>query len=175
MVVPLVSRGQIAGIITFVYTQESGRRYGRDDPPLAEELAVHAAHAFENARLMKNLTASETRFRIALAGARTVVYEQDTSLRYVWYYNPVVPKNLLGKTHEQELPAEEAALLTRAKRRVLEAGRARATRRWTSRSAPRNAGISARRSSRCATTPARSSASSAPRPTSPSSSARNSN
>ena len=122
MVVPLVTRGQIAGIITFAYTQESGRRYGRDDPPLAEELAVHAAHAFENARLMKNLTASETRFRIALAGARTVVYEQDTSLRYVWYYNPVVPRNLLGKTHEQELPAEEAALLTRAKRRVLEQG-----------------------------------------------------
>ena len=122
MVVPLVTRGQIAGIITFVYTEESGRRYGRDDPPLAEELAVHAAHAFENARLMKNLTASETRFRIALAGARTVVYEQDTSLRYVWYYNPVVPRNLLGKTHEQELPAEEAALLTRAKRRVLEQG-----------------------------------------------------
>ena len=30
--------------------------------------------------------------------------------------------DLLGKTHEQRLPAEEAALLTRAKRRVLEQG-----------------------------------------------------
>jgi PAS domain-containing protein len=79
MVVPLVTRGQIAGIVTFAYTKESGRRYGRDDPPLAEELAVHAAHAFENARLMKNLTASETRFRIALAGARTVRWCPGTS------------------------------------------------------------------------------------------------
>ena len=73
---------------------------------------MHAAHAFENARLMKDLKASETRFRIALAGARTAVYEQDTSLRYVWYYNPLVPQEPLGKTHEQELPADEAAMLT---------------------------------------------------------------
>ena len=122
MVVPLVSRGQITGIITFAYTKESGRRYGRDDPPVAEEIALHAAQAFENARLMKDLKASETRFRIALAGARTAVYEQDTALRYVWYYNPLMSRNLLGKTHEQELPADEAALLTRAKRRVLEEG-----------------------------------------------------
>jgi GAF domain-containing protein len=85
MVVPLVSRGQISGIMTFLYTDESGRRYGRDDPAIAEEIALHAAQTFENARLMKNLKASESRFRIALAGARTVVYEQDTALRYVWY------------------------------------------------------------------------------------------
>jgi GAF domain-containing protein len=97
MVVPLVTRGQIAGIVTFAYTKESGRRYGRDDPPLAEELAVHAAHAFENARLMKNLTASETRFRIALAGARTVVYEQGhvAALRLV--LQPGVPRNLWAR------------------------------------------------------------------------------
>ena len=87
--------------MTFAYTAESGRRYGRDDPPVAEEIALHAAHAFENARLMKDLKASETRFRIALAGARTAVYEQDTSLRYVWYYNPLVRSDLLGKTDEQ--------------------------------------------------------------------------
>ena len=43
MVVPLVSRGQINGIMTLAYTKQSGRRYGRDDPPIAEELALHAA------------------------------------------------------------------------------------------------------------------------------------
>ena len=122
MVLPLVSRGQISGIITFLYTNESGRRYGRDDPPVAEEIALHAAQAFENARLMKDLKASETRFRIALAGARTAVYEQDTALRYVWYYNPLLSQNLLGKTHAEELPADEARILTTAKRRVLEEG-----------------------------------------------------
>jgi len=122
MVVPLVARGQITGIITFAYTAESGRRYGRDDPPVAEEVALHAAHAFENTRLMRDLKAGETRFRIALAGARTGVYEQDTALRYVWNYNPLLPGDLLGKTDEQILPADEAELLTKAKRRVLEEG-----------------------------------------------------
>jgi PAS domain S-box-containing protein len=122
MVVPLVSRGEIAGIVTCAYTEDSGRRYGRDDPALAEELALHAAHAFENARLMKDLQSSEARFRIALAGARTSVYEQNTSLRYVWYYSPLVPRDLIGQTHEESLPAEEAAVLTRLKRRVLDEG-----------------------------------------------------
>ena len=122
MVVPLVSRGQIAGIITCAYTEESGRRYGRDDPALAEELALHAAQAFENARLMKDLQSSEARFRIALAGARTSVYEQNTSLRYVWCYSPLVARDMIGKTHEESLPHDEAATLTRLKRRVLDEG-----------------------------------------------------
>ena len=39
---------------------------------------------------MKDLKASEIAVRIALAGARTAVYEQDTSLRYVWHYNPLL-------------------------------------------------------------------------------------
>ena len=65
---------------------------------------------------------SEARFRVALAGARTAVYEQDRSLRYVWYYNPLVPVNLLGKTHEEGLPPDEAAVMTAAKRHVLEVG-----------------------------------------------------
>ncbi len=122
MVVPLVSRGQITGIMTLAYTKQSGRRYGRDDPSIAEELALHAARTFENARLMKDLMATEARFRVAIAGARTIVYEQDLSLRYVWYYNPVVPVNLVGKTHEEALPPDEAAMLTAAKRHVLEVG-----------------------------------------------------
>jgi signal transduction histidine kinase len=122
MVVPLVSRGQINGIMTLAYTSQSGRRYGRDDPPIAEELALHTARALENARLMKELVASEARFRIAMAGARTIVYEQDLSLRYVWYHNPIVPGDLVGKTHEEALPPDEAAMLTAAKRHVLEVG-----------------------------------------------------
>jgi signal transduction histidine kinase len=122
LVVPLVSRGQLTGIITCIYTAESDRRYSRDDPALAEELALHAAQAFENARLMKELKSTEARFRIALAGAQTSVYEQDRSLRYVWHYSPVVPVDMLGKTHEESCPAEEAALLTALKRRVLDEG-----------------------------------------------------
>jgi PAS domain S-box-containing protein len=122
MVVPMVSRGKVSGIITCGYTAESNRRYGRDDPPLIEEVALHAAHAFENARLVKELKASEARFRVALAGARTAVYEQDTSLRYVWCYNPMATCDLVGKTQEEAYPPDEAALLTRVKRRALERG-----------------------------------------------------
>jgi PAS domain S-box-containing protein len=122
MVLPLTSRGRIAGLVTFAYTTESGRRYGRDDFLLAEELAVHAAHMIENARLMKELRLSEARFRVALSGARTMVYAQDRSLRYVWYYNPMVPGSHVGDTHEDAFPPEEAAFLTKMKQHVLDTG-----------------------------------------------------
>jgi PAS domain S-box-containing protein len=122
MVVPLVVRGEDAGIMTLFYTAESGRRYGRDDPMLAEELALHAAHTLENARLMSEVRSSEARFRIALAAARTVVYQQDRSLRYVSYYNPLVAGSRVGKTEEDIMPHEEAVELRRMKRCVLDTG-----------------------------------------------------
>jgi len=113
MLVPVVSRGQIAGIVSFIYTNESGRRYGRDDPALAEEFTVHAANIIETARLMKELKASESRFRVALAGARTVVYEQDRSLRYVYYYNPLTTFSAVGKTPDELFPPDQAAVVNR--------------------------------------------------------------
>jgi signal transduction histidine kinase len=122
MIVPLVSRTKVTGVVTFAFTSQSGRRYGGDDPELAEEVALHAAHALENAWLMKDLKASEARFRVALAGARTVVFEQDTSLRYTWYYNPLTATDLQGKAPEESLPADEAAVLRTTKRRVIENG-----------------------------------------------------
>ncbi len=50
MVVPLGTRGHIAGAITLV-TAESGRRYGPSDLALAEDLARRVAIAIDNARL----------------------------------------------------------------------------------------------------------------------------
>src|SRR5215212_7729436 len=50
--VPLVARGRTLGVITLV-SAESGRRYGRADLELAEELARHAALAVDNARLYR--------------------------------------------------------------------------------------------------------------------------
>jgi PAS domain S-box-containing protein len=122
MVVPLVVRGEDAGIMTLIYTDESGRRYGRDDPALAEELALHAAHTLENARLVNEIRSSDARFRTALAAARTAVYEQDRSLRYVSYYNPIVTRSRVGKTEEDLFPHEEAALLSKVKKHVLDTG-----------------------------------------------------
>jgi signal transduction histidine kinase len=122
MVQPVVSRGEIAALLTLIYTTESGRRYGRDAPALGEELALHAAHIIENARLLKAIRESDARFRVCVASARTVVYEQDEALRYVWYHNPIVPISLVGKTHDEAFPADEANVLTERKRHVLESG-----------------------------------------------------
>ncbi len=122
MVIPLVSHAQVTGIISLIYTRESGRRYGNEDPTLARELALYAANALENARLMTDLKTSEARFRVALAGARTVVFEQDASLRYTWFYNPLAPDQQGCKTPDQWLRSDEAAVLAATKNRVLEQG-----------------------------------------------------
>jgi len=120
MVQPVVSRGQTAALITLMFTSESGRRYSRDHPPLVEEMALHAGHLIENARLLRDLRTNEARFRVSIAGARTVVFEHDTTLRYIWYYNPITSApSFVGRTDEQMLGAEEGAILTRLKRRAL--------------------------------------------------------
>jgi PAS domain S-box-containing protein len=122
MVQPVISRRQTIAIFTFMYTTESGRRYDLGDPELAGELALHAAHIIDNARLLRDLRKTEARFRVALGGARTAVFEQDASLRYTWHYSPFVPVSLLGRTDEDVFPADEAANLSALKRRVMESG-----------------------------------------------------
>jgi len=120
MVQPVVSRGQTAALITLMFTAESGRRYTGDHPPLIEELALHAGHLIENARLLRDLRSNEARFRVSIAGARTLVFEQDLALRYIWYYNAVTAgTTFVGRTDEEMLSAEDAAVLTRLKRRAL--------------------------------------------------------
>jgi PAS domain S-box-containing protein len=120
MVQPILSRGQTAAIMTLLFTAESGRRYTRDHPPLVEELALHAGHLIENARLLRDLRRNEARFRVSIAGARTVVFEHDLALRYLWYYNPItMTRTFVGRTDEEMLSAEDGAALTRLKRRAL--------------------------------------------------------
>jgi PAS domain S-box-containing protein len=52
MVVPLVARGSTLGALTLV-SAESGHRYTEEDMTLAEELALHAALAIDNAALYR--------------------------------------------------------------------------------------------------------------------------
>jgi hypothetical protein len=53
MIVPLVARGRTLGVISLI-SAESGRRYGKADLELAEELAGRAALAVDNARLYQD-------------------------------------------------------------------------------------------------------------------------
>jgi PAS domain S-box-containing protein len=54
VVAPLGARGRVFGAITFVQA-ESGRRFDREDCLLVEDLAVRAAIAIDNARLVREL------------------------------------------------------------------------------------------------------------------------
>jgi len=58
--VPLLVRGKLLGVITFV-AAESGRRYEAADLTLAEDLANRAAVAIENARLYAELKDADRR------------------------------------------------------------------------------------------------------------------
>jgi PAS domain S-box-containing protein len=51
MIVPLRTRGRTLGLVSFLTTAASGRRYDDADLALAEELARRAAFAVDNARL----------------------------------------------------------------------------------------------------------------------------
>jgi PAS domain S-box-containing protein len=62
IVAPMVFGDRSLGAITFA-TAESGRAYGEADLQMAEELARRAAIAVQHARLHRNISASEERFR----------------------------------------------------------------------------------------------------------------
>ncbi len=71
------------------------------------------------------LQQSEERFRVALQNSPTVVFNQDTELRYTWLYNcppGLESEALLGKLDAEVFTSEDAERLTAIKRRVLESG-----------------------------------------------------
>jgi PAS domain S-box-containing protein len=83
MIVPLVARGRTLGAITLV-SAESGRRYGRADLELAEELERRAALAVDNARLydaaqreISERERAETRYRTRVEQIPAVTYIQE--------------------------------------------------------------------------------------------------
>jgi PAS domain S-box-containing protein len=69
--VPMLARGRTLGAITLV-AAESGRRYGPEDLALAEDLALRAALAVDNARLYREAqerAATQVELNRALQGA----------------------------------------------------------------------------------------------------------
>jgi PAS domain S-box-containing protein len=119
LAVPMVQRGIVQGILTFVMTDESGRLYGPADLALAEELTERVRFIIENAQLHEELKQSERRFRIALATGNIAAFEQDTELRYRWNYNAKIDRDLIGKTHTAYFSSAESERLTALKKRAL--------------------------------------------------------
>lgn len=89
------------------------------DRQLAEERAAAKEATEERLRL------SEERFRVALRDSGIFVWQQDSELRYTWYYNTaatVLDSDLIGRTDEALFPPDEAARLMELARHVIETG-----------------------------------------------------
>ncbi|MDV2481872.1 PAS domain S-box protein [Methanoculleus sp. Wushi-C6] len=73
----------------------------------------------------KALRTSESQIRLALQGAPIALSHQDTDLRYTWAFNASIGfcrEEIVGSTDDDLFAAEDAALLTTIKRRVLASG-----------------------------------------------------
>ncbi|HIK18171.1 MAG TPA: PAS domain S-box protein [Leptolyngbyaceae cyanobacterium M33_DOE_097] len=71
------------------------------------------------------LRQSEERLRVALKSSPITVFNQDQELRYTWVYNPTFDYHateVIGKQDRDLLPEDDATILTRIKRHVLETG-----------------------------------------------------
>jgi len=83
MCVPLVTRGEALGVISFV-AAESGRRYGPDDLALAEELARRAGTAVENAQLYREVEERAQAARVLETVGDGVFLVDDGGIVRLW-------------------------------------------------------------------------------------------
>lgn len=83
--VPIASRGERFGVLTLGMHVSSGRRFGHGDVRDAEELGRRAGIAIANARLIRDLVASEARYRQIIETAQEGVWILDAEgrTRYV--------------------------------------------------------------------------------------------
>jgi PAS domain S-box-containing protein len=77
---PLVARGKVLGVMTFI-SAESRRRYTPEDLSLAEDLARRAAVALDNAQLLAALRESDRAKDVFLA---TLAHELRNPLAPIW-------------------------------------------------------------------------------------------
>lgn len=78
----------------------------------------------EHKRIEEILRQSEERFRVALKNSPITVFNQDCELRYTWIYNPQFcwQGEILGKTDEDLLDADNSRTLRELKQRVIATG-----------------------------------------------------
>jgi serine phosphatase RsbU (regulator of sigma subunit) len=100
MIVPLKVRGKIIGAVSF----SSDREYGPDDLVLAEDLALRAALALDNARLYENLGSVAQMLQQSLLPQRLPVLPwMDLAARY----RPAGDGSLIGGDFYDVLPRED--------------------------------------------------------------------
>jgi len=78
---PLIARDQALGVLVLMYTGASGRRYRRDDVPLAEELARRFSQAIEGARLAREAERARSRLDLLARVGEVVTVDLDSSAR----------------------------------------------------------------------------------------------
>jgi PAS domain S-box-containing protein len=92
--VPLVTRGQLIGVLGLSTSEESGRTYQQEDVAFAEEIARRAAMVVENARLYSETEQSRKWLEITLSSIGDAVIATDTA-QQITFMNPVA-KALTG-------------------------------------------------------------------------------
>jgi PAS domain S-box-containing protein len=83
MAVPLIARGKILGVVTFVHA-ESGRMYDESDLALAEEVGRRAGVALDNARLYREVKEARDQLDIILQGVADSIIVQDSEGRLIF-------------------------------------------------------------------------------------------
>jgi GAF domain-containing protein len=79
IILPLLSRGQLAGVLTLLRTAESGRLFGENDLEFATVLGGRVALALDNAGLSRQLSELERRMASSLESLVEAVIIQDPS------------------------------------------------------------------------------------------------
>jgi PAS domain S-box-containing protein len=103
IVVPLKARGEIIGVMTWL-SSDSRHRYNNDDLKIAEEIALQAAYAIDNARLHEAEKVANHRMSDLLNGLQASIWEalwdEEAAVNEVTFVNEAA-QGLLGYSTDQ--------------------------------------------------------------------------
>ncbi len=113
IIVPLKARGEIIGAMNW-FNLDGERRYTEDDLKIAQQVALHAAYAIDNARLYEAERLANQRFNDLLNGLQASVWEgRGVPIEEVTYVNQSA-EGLFG------YPAEELKEANSSRRIIIE-------------------------------------------------------
>jgi len=118
--------------VTEILSAEREARHAREELQRQLEKANHARQVLlsvieDEKFTQKALRESEAHFRLALGNLPIAVWNMDTDLRYIWYYEHEhgdISETIVGKTDHDIYSSEDADYITRLKNKVLQSGEA---------------------------------------------------